>query len=390
MPKILLVEDNEMNRDMLSRRLERRGFQVVIAEDGATGVTLAKQETPDLILMDMSLPIMDGWEATRQIKASPETRTIPIIAMTAHAMAGDEEKSLAAGMNGHVTKPIDPDRLFGELQKWIGSSQGRAKDTPTDIAPPDPSTAVSTPDPQPLPDTLPGFELAEGLNRLQGNQTLYRKLLLDFGVKYTEVAAEIQAALAAGDLKQAHSLVHNIKGLAGNLAATELQAAAAEFEKLIKGGQKSAAPKQLDAEFKSLKTAIDRALDAVRSLGPAPEKMPAAPSKADMASITPQLAKEAAGLLKEPVEIGDVTRIKSIAEELKSKSGAFEAFSAQCIQLADEFDFERIAELIAKLEEEPRRFKRATEFITKSTRKHEDENQILMLCLVSLVSFVVR
>src|ERR1041385_1801849 len=94
MAKILLVEDNEMNRDMLSRRLERRGFQVVMAEDGAMGVAMAKSETPDIILMDMSLPIVDGWEATRQIKAAPETRGIPVIALTAHAMAGGEGKDL--------------------------------------------------------------------------------------------------------------------------------------------------------------------------------------------------------------------------------------------------------------------------------------------------------
>lgn len=115
MAKILLVEDNEMNRDMLSRRLERRGYQVVLAEDGATGVSLARSETPDLILMDMSLPVMDGWEATRQIKAAPETKAIPVIALTAHAMAGDEEKALAAGCNDYETKPVDLPKLLAKI-----------------------------------------------------------------------------------------------------------------------------------------------------------------------------------------------------------------------------------------------------------------------------------
>src|ERR1051326_3381441 len=105
MAKILLVEDNEMNRDMLSRRLERRGYQVVMAEDGAAGVAMARSECPDIILMDMSLPVVDGWEATRLIKGAPETRAIPVIALTAHAMAGDEEKALAAGCNDYETKP---------------------------------------------------------------------------------------------------------------------------------------------------------------------------------------------------------------------------------------------------------------------------------------------
>ena len=121
MAKILLVEDNEMNRDMLSRRLERRGYQVVIAEDGATGVTKAKSETPDLILMDMSLPVMDGWEATRQIKAVPETQHIPIIALTAHAMAGDEEKALAAGCNAYETKPVDLPKLLAKIDALLQS-----------------------------------------------------------------------------------------------------------------------------------------------------------------------------------------------------------------------------------------------------------------------------
>ena len=121
MAKILLVEDNEMNRDMLSRRLERRGFKVVMAEDGAVGVAMARSESPDLILMDMSLPIVDGWEATRQIKGAPETRSIPVIALTAHAMAGDEEKALAAGCNDYETKPVDLPKLLAKIDALLQS-----------------------------------------------------------------------------------------------------------------------------------------------------------------------------------------------------------------------------------------------------------------------------
>jgi CheY-like chemotaxis protein len=113
MPKILLVEDNEMNRDMLSRRLKRKDYEVIIAVDGAEGVAMARSELPDLILMDISLPKMDGWEATQQIKATSETKSIPIIALTAHAMAGDREKSIEAGCDDYDTKPIDFRRLQG-------------------------------------------------------------------------------------------------------------------------------------------------------------------------------------------------------------------------------------------------------------------------------------
>ena len=114
-PKILIVEDNEMNRDMLSRRLERRGFTVVMAVDGAEGVAMSKTEHPDLILMDMSLPIMNGWEATRAVRADAATEAIPVIALTAHSMPGDREKAMEAGCDDYDTKPVDLPRLLAKM-----------------------------------------------------------------------------------------------------------------------------------------------------------------------------------------------------------------------------------------------------------------------------------
>ncbi len=122
--KILLVEDNEMNRDMLSRRLQRRGYEMLTAVDGESGLALARSDAPALVLMDMSLPGIDGWEATRQLKADAATRAIPIIALTAHAMAGDREKALAAGCDDFDIKPIDLDRLLGKIEALLG---GKAK-----------------------------------------------------------------------------------------------------------------------------------------------------------------------------------------------------------------------------------------------------------------------
>jgi CheY-like chemotaxis protein len=116
MTTILLVEDNEMNRDMLSRRLERRGFSVVIAVDGGEAVSKARSESPDLILMDMSLPVMNGWEATRIIRADKKTEAIPVIALTAHSMPGDREKAMEAGCNDYDTKPVDLPRLLGKME----------------------------------------------------------------------------------------------------------------------------------------------------------------------------------------------------------------------------------------------------------------------------------
>lgn len=120
MSKILLVEDNEMNRDMLSRRLERKGFEVLIAVDGQEGVNKARSESPDLILMDMSLPVMDGWEAVRTLKGDPETKPIPVLGLSAHAMTPDRDKAIKAGCDDYDTKPVDIKRLLGKMKELLG------------------------------------------------------------------------------------------------------------------------------------------------------------------------------------------------------------------------------------------------------------------------------
>ncbi len=124
MAKILLVEDNEMNRDMLSRRLARKGYEVVIAIDGQQGIDMARSETPDLILMDMSLPVLDGWAATRELKAAPDTKAIPVIALTAHAMVGDREKAVEAGCDDFDIKPIEFPRLLEKIETLLGRKAG--------------------------------------------------------------------------------------------------------------------------------------------------------------------------------------------------------------------------------------------------------------------------
>jgi two-component system, cell cycle response regulator DivK len=125
MPRILLVEDNEMNRDMLSRRLQRRGYEVMIAVDGQLGVAMAQSEAPDLILMDMSLPVIDGWEATRTLKSAPETKHIPVIALTAHAMSTDRDKAIEAGCDDYDTKPIELPRLLEKIEALIGGDRSK-------------------------------------------------------------------------------------------------------------------------------------------------------------------------------------------------------------------------------------------------------------------------
>ena len=130
MPKILLIEDNEWSRDMLARRLSRRGYQVISAADGRRGIALAHDRSPDLIVMDMSLPEIDGWEATRRLKADPATRAIPIVALTAHAMASDRQKAMDAGCDDYHTKPVDFESLVRSLEAFLEARQRRARIAP--------------------------------------------------------------------------------------------------------------------------------------------------------------------------------------------------------------------------------------------------------------------
>ena len=369
--RVLLVEDNEINQQVAQEILQGAGLNVTVANNGREGVDAAMNNQYDAILMDIQMPVMDGYTATRTIREwevgsgnaeggmrkaedrtqasnlQPPTSNIPIIAMTAHAMAGDEQKSLQAGMNGHVTKPIDPEQLFATLLKWIKPLAERAagQDPPVHDTPPEPDQAALGKDE--LPDSLPGFDLAAGLQRLMGNKRLYRKLLVDFGTKYTETAREIRGAIDANDFEQAHSLVHNLKGLAGNLEAKDLQAATVELEKLVKGQtEKTSSDKELNLNFSNLEDALNQALEAVQTLGPTAKQQPVDGGVNGIVSQPPEIAKETIDRIKEFVEMGDVMQIKSIAEELTSDSDALAPFCSELIRLAEDFDLDGIQKLI--------------------------------------------
>jgi HPt (histidine-containing phosphotransfer) domain-containing protein len=268
--------------------------------------------------------------------------------MTAHAMAGDEDKSLAAGMNGHVAKPIDPDQLFATLQKWIQPSEKRAA-TQRPVVSVEPSIVdKEVPIEAELPESLPGFDLTAGLARLMGNKRLYRKLLLDFGANYGRVASEIRETLEVGYFEQAHSLVHNLKGLAGNLDATNLQAAAVAMEKLVKGQTAETAPdEELDRKLTDLESALAQAMDAVQTLGPLAEKKTIERTGDEMSSVPPDLARKAVDRIKAAAEMGDVMQIKSIVEDLKSESDAVAPFCDRIVRLAEDFDFDAIRNLFS-------------------------------------------
>ncbi len=226
--RILLAEDNEINQQVARELLEGAGFVVTIAGNGREAVELARTNNYDLVLMDIQMPEMDGIEATSRIRADENLNDLPILAMTAHAMAGDRQKSIDAGMVDHVTKPIDPQELFAALARWISPREGSS-------APPPPIQVkeASRADIR-LPDTLPGIDMVAGLLRVNQNRKLYRELLLKLHDSYANAAGELQGLLEQGDRAKAQILAHTIKGVAGNIGADELQAAAAGVDAALK------------------------------------------------------------------------------------------------------------------------------------------------------------
>lgn len=235
MPKLLLVEDNEMNRDMLSRRLVRKGFEVVMAVDGGEGVAMALAQLPDLILMDMNLPVLDGWEATRQIKAAPQTAAIPVIALTAHAMSGDREKVMAAGCDDYDTKPVEFERLLGKINALLKIESGQRHSAPTR-----PGTASAKPVPA-EGIQIDGLSYSTGLRRAGGDDKFYRQLLARFVADFGHAPTNFAKWITDANWVEAERQAHTLKGLAGSLGANALVSPATELEKFCKAEQREQA-----------------------------------------------------------------------------------------------------------------------------------------------------
>jgi len=363
---VLLVEDNEINQQVALEILSGAGLKVTVAGNGQEALDAVKSQAFDAVLMDVQMPVMDGYTATRKIREleakrpptsnlQPTTCRLPIIAMTAHAMADDHEKSIAAGMNDHVTKPIDPAQLFGTLAKWIRPEQigspGRPLPAEASPAPTRPPGKEPAPAEQALPDALPEFDLAEGLQRLMGNRALYRKLLSNFATQYNRAAAEISSALGAGNFEHAHGLVHAIKGVAGNLAAKGLQTQAAALEKLVKHADPISPPPadELNLACEAFLGSLGRALAAAGSLVPAAASA-ATPVASTAGTLPAGLARQAAAGLREAAELGDVSGLAALCNELAAKSEAFGPYRDRVIRMADDFDFDGVLKLAEELE----------------------------------------
>ena len=358
--KVLLVEDNEINQQVALEILEGAGLVVELANNGKEALSAIAGASYDAVLMDIQMPVMDGYTAAREIRKDPRYENLPIIAMTAHAMAGDHEKSLNAGMDDHVTKPIDPEKLFATLGRWIQADKAPVEISPsTETIPPvsrppvdmPAHTATQDSEKELLPQTLAGFDLPEGLRRLQGNWKLYRKLLLNFADDYAHKVAEIRAAQRVDDPDQARSLAHALKGVAGNLAANQLQAAAADVEMLFKRILNDDLPQAglVEDKLSVLAEELGRVIDSINTLGD--RKQAVMKQAVDQTDIIPTgSAKAGAKRLRDAAEMGDVTELLTIADSLKSESAGFLPYSEKIMRLADDFDFEGIFHIADELE----------------------------------------
>jgi len=321
--RILLAEDNEINQQIAVELLEGVGATVDVANDGAEVVRKLLGQPPelnyDVVLMDLQMPEMDGFQATRKIRADPRFAGFPIIAMTAHATIEEKQKCTDAGMNGHVSKPIDPSSLFDTLERFVKAiEKSPARTEPKRIS----SEAVVAADE--LPD-LPGLNCREGLLRVAGNKELYRKLLKQFSNTEADAPARIATALAENNRGLAERLAHTVKGVAGNIGAMTVHDAAAELEKAIAG---SATAVQIEALSASLEKCL--------------------------ANLIPGLKTALAGPEDKAVQAGDSGQVKAAAEQLsrylvQSNAAAIDYFAEVAPHLRILFDaheFERFASLI--------------------------------------------
>jgi signal transduction histidine kinase/DNA-binding response OmpR family regulator/HPt (histidine-containing phosphotransfer) domain-containing protein len=232
--RVLLVEDNEMNQQVATELLESAGAIVTVANHGGEAVKIltAGGQAPefDVVLMDLQMPEMDGFTATKLLRSDPRLQKFPIIAMTAHALVEERQRCLDAGMNDHVSKPIDPDNLFAALLRWAKPRPKRALESQVPVPNINASGEAALP-------VIAGVNVADGLNRVAGNRRLYRDLLGQFAARQGDAAAQISNAVESGDLKLAERLAHTVKGVAGNLGITEVQSVAQRLEKALRDGE---------------------------------------------------------------------------------------------------------------------------------------------------------
>ena len=323
--RVLLVEDNEMNQQVATELLESAGAVVTVADHGAIAVKLLRegpQPPPfDIVLMDLQMPEMDGYTATRLLRADARFADLPIVAMTAHALVEERERCLQAGMNDHVTKPIEPDALFAALARW---AKPRAATPPAVKRPGAPAAALSLPE-------IEGIDIDGGLKRVAGNIRLYRSLIEQFALKQADAGSRITEALHHGDRALAERHAHTLKGVAGNLGIGRVQAAAAKLENAIRESDPSA-----PALVAAMESTLAPCVDAIRTaLGEAASA--AAPANA----FNAETAAAAVARLKSLIEANDGDAAEAVQPVADALAGKVDADRLAALrESVDEFDFD--------------------------------------------------
>ncbi|HEY3368748.1 MAG TPA: cache domain-containing protein [Symbiobacteriaceae bacterium] len=323
--RILLAEDNAINQQVASEILQRVGAKVTVAVNGKVAVEKVQSEDFDLVLMDIQMPEMDGLEATRVIRSIERLKELPIVAMSAHAMSGDRERCLAAGMNDHTPKPIEPERLFETIAMWLSDTAegGPERD----------QEAVGDLEAE-LPAEIPGIDLEFGLKRVLGNRKLFKKILREFGTTFDQSAAELEAFLAGNDTAGAAGLVHAIKGTAGNVGATVLKELAVALEAALQDGDKT----EIAVSFERFKAELASVVAISEMPGMAESPKPTSAPNADMSAMAmaPLFLTLKQQLEENSFEAGETF------ETLRQVAGS--RFSAELKQLdryINGFDFEK-------------------------------------------------
>jgi signal transduction histidine kinase/DNA-binding response OmpR family regulator/HPt (histidine-containing phosphotransfer) domain-containing protein len=323
--RVLLVEDNAMNQQVATELLESAGAIVTIANHGGEAVkilTAGDQPPPfDVVFMDLQMPEMDGFTATKILRSDPRLQKFPIIAMTAHALVEERQHCLDAGMNDHVSKPIDPDNLFATLMRWAKPRPKQPVEPQASLLPTKATDEVVIPE-------IPGVNVADGIKRVAGNRRLYRDLLGQFATKERDAAAQISTALESGDTKLAERIAHTVKGVAGNIGIIEVQSVAQKLEKAIRDGEGTVST--LLVEFASVVRAhvqaIERAL--VASAPAQPEEVQATPFNGEAAAAA-------------------ITRLRSLLEA--SDGDAEESFRSLQVAVAGAVEKPQLDGLIASI-----------------------------------------
>ncbi|MBF0420742.1 MAG: response regulator [Magnetococcales bacterium] len=332
---VLLVEDNAINQQVATELLQEYGVHVTIANNGKEAVAMAGQEAFELILMDIQMPEMDGYEATRRIRQQATREKLPIVAMTANALEGDREMSLNAGMNDYLTKPIHPDLLFDALVKWIPKRNRGIQ--------PQPKRQQEVTAQSLLPSSLPGIHMQEALLRVNGNQQLLSKLLYTFARDYTGIHDKVRALLAEKEYPEVQRIVHTIKGIAGSLGAKDLNATAAAIENSLRNGVTDISVEVIG----HFEEALHVVLTGIASLSDTATSMNAVAFDGESApaELANKLDLQRLALhfkdLEQALKGGYATKATALVADLKEMlQGANTLELQRLIELVDDFDFE--------------------------------------------------